>query len=172
MMEKADMQRLTGMLGKEFKKLNTERFGDEIEDYKLKFSNYSARTHGRISFQKKEIMISLPLFEQYGWEAVSQTLLHEMVHALIHQRGGHNRHTKRFWEEFRRRGGVRDRLEVKPRAAYVYACPTCDAEFERMRRIKRPWLYSCSFCSRGYNPLHRLYLKRDKYQTSLKAQKE
>ncbi len=150
-----------------FNALNEQKFQGVIESYSLKFSPYSARTHGRINFQKKEIMISFPMLEQYGWDAVEQTLLHEMCHARVHQQGGQPRHTKRFWREFEKRGGKRDKMQVKPKAAYVYACPTCDGEFERMRRIAKPWLYSCSTCDKRFNLNHRLYLKRDKYQNSL-----
>lgn len=146
-------------LRKEFDRLNIEKFSGQIERYELKFSEYSARTHGRINFKRMHIMISLPMLRQYGWDAVRQTLLHEMCHALIHQQGGHPRHTKRFWSEFQKRGGIRDRLCVKPQRAYVYACPTCDTEFERMRKIKKPWLYSCSRCDKGFNIRHRLYLR-------------
>lgn len=149
----------------EFNLLNRQRFASEIEKYSLRFSQYSARTHGRIDFGKKEIMISLPMYEQYGWEAVRMTLLHEMTHALIHQRGGQARHTKRFWHEFEKRGGVREKIDVKPKNPYVYACPTCGQEIERMRRIKRPWLHSCSICDKSYNPRHRLFLKKDKSKT-------
>ncbi len=170
-MQDDEVDVLTGKLYKEFERLNRERFEGEIKPYKLRFSRYSARTHGRITYCRGEIMISLNMYEQHGWDAVTQTLLHEMTHALLHQRGSQNRHSKIFWREFEARGGVRQRLDVKPRAAYVYACPTCGVEIERMRKIKRPWMHSCIRCDKNYNPRHRLYLKRDKHQNSIKETK-
>ena len=106
--------------------------------------------------------ISLPMLEQHGWDAVVDTLLHEMTHALLHARGHHDRHTKLFYKELLARGGTRKKKDVKPRTAYVYACPTCEKEFERLRKLKRPWMRSCARCDKRYNPRHRLYLKKDK----------
>ncbi len=165
-MDAAEKYVLDRKLKELFNRLNRERFNGEIEPYKLRWSTRSIRTHGSIYFNKKEIMVSAELLRQHGWDAVEQTMLHEMTHALIHQRGGHNRHTKRFWREFERRGGVRDKMEVEPNAAYVYACPTCGTEYERMRELKKGQ-YSCSRCDKRYNPEHRLYLKRDKHQRRL-----
>lgn len=161
-----DNEELKGLNGI-FESINNECFDSCIKPYKLKFSKYSARTHGRINFRKKEIMISHQMFMQYGWDAVWQTMLHEMCHAYIHQEGGQARHSKRFWNEFEKRGGIREKIYVKPKAAYVYACPTCGVEIERMKKIKKPYLYSCIKCDKNYNMRHRLYLKRDKGQVKL-----
>ncbi|MBD3388232.1 MAG: hypothetical protein GF416_04060 [Candidatus Altiarchaeales archaeon] len=168
-MDSKERSELEARLREEFERLNRERFDNSIEDYKLRFSKSSVRTHGSINLETKTIRISYPMYEQHGWEMVAQTLLHEMTHALIHQQGGHARHTKRFWNEFEKRGGVRDRIDVKPTAPYVYACPTCQQEIERIRPMKRPWLYSCIRCDRNYNPKHRLYLKREKGQIKLEC---
>lgn len=100
------------------------------------------------------------MYEQHGWNAVTQTLLHEMTHALIHQQGGQARHTKRFWLEFEKRGGVREKHDVKPKSTYVYACPSCEREYERIKKLARR--SSCGRCDRRYNPAYQLYLKRDK----------
>ena len=165
-MNKKELVTLTQRLEAEYHRLNTERFGGLLPAHRLRFSHTSARTHGRINFTTGKIMISLPMYEQYGWPAVENTLLHEMTHALLHMMGRHDRHTKLFWSEFKRRGGVRDRVDVKPRNAIVYACPTCDTEIHRMRRLKRPWMYSCRRCDKRYNPKHRLFLKQDRSQTA------
>jgi predicted SprT family Zn-dependent metalloprotease len=157
-----DLKGLNQLLKLEFERLNKERFNGQIQEYKLKFHRTSCRTHGRINLAKKEIMISLPMYEQYGWPAVTQTLLHEMVHALFHQEGRHVRHTKAFWREFEKRGGTREKIDVKPKNPYTYACPTCESEIERARRIRNPGRYSCAKCDRKYNPKHRLYLKESR----------
>lgn len=161
-MDKTEVNALTQRLKMEFDRLNLERFQGVLPHNKLRFSRTAARTHGRINFKTTEIMISLHMYEQFGWPAVENTLLHEMTHVLLHMQGRHDRHTKVFWQEFQRRGGIRDRIDVKPRNAHVYACPTCGTEIHRMRRLKRPWLYSCRRCDRRYNPKHRLYLKKAK----------
>jgi len=153
---------LTLRLQEEFSHLNAERFGGELADYRLRFSPNQVRTHGCINFRLRKITISLPMYEQHGWEAVVDTLLHEMTHALLHQRGHRDRHTKLFYRELIARGGTRQKKDVRPKDAYVYACPTCGREFERMRRLKRPWARSCAACDRRYNPRHRLYLKAEK----------
>jgi len=151
----------------EYGRLNAERFGGELPHYTLKWSSRAVRTHGSINFHTKTIRVSLLLYRQFGWDAVIQTLLHEMTHLLIHLRGGRARHTKRFWRELQARGGRRETMHVSPKHAWVYACPTCGAEIMRMRKIPQPWRYSCSACDRRYNPLHRLYLKRELPQTGL-----
>ncbi len=153
---------LTRVIILEFDRLNKERFDGLLPRYEIFLSGYAARTHGRINLSKRKIMLSLNLYEQHGWDALAMTLLHEMTHALIHELGGRPSHNKRFWAEYEKRGGVRDRIEVQPKSCYVYACPTCESEFRRMRRIKRPWLHSCPKCDRKYNLRHRLYLKLDK----------
>jgi predicted SprT family Zn-dependent metalloprotease len=160
-----DFTELNLRLLEEYDHLNAERFSGELRDYKLRFSRNQVRTHGCINFRLKKITISLPMYEQHGWDAVVDTLLHEMTHGLLHQRGHHDRHTKLFYRELLARGGTRQKKDVKPKAAYVYACPTCGREFERIRRLKRPWARSCAKCDRRYNPRHRLYLKKDNTAT-------
>lgn len=158
-MDAETLEDLARKLTQEFHRLNRERFDGIIEDYGLRFSRRAVRTHGSVNYGKKEIMLSLPLYEQYGWNTVVNTLLHEMTHALIHQQGGQNRHTKRFWREFEKHGGVRDNIDVMPEKTHVYACTTCGREFSRMRKIRKLWKYSCIKCDRKYNPKHRLYLR-------------
>ena len=41
---------------------------------------------------------------------------------------------------------------------YVYACPNCDKEYQRVRRYARP--VSCGRCDRHYNPAFLLVLRR------------
>lgn len=156
------MKTLTDRLRLEFDSLNAERFGGTIPPYKLRFSRTSVYTHGCINFRLGKISVSLPLYEEHGWEAVRQTLLHEMTHALLHLEGGHRRHTRRFWGELERRGGVRTRMDVKPRNPWVYACPTCQREIHRIRRFRNPGRLSCGRCDERFNPKHRLYLKSEK----------
>jgi predicted SprT family Zn-dependent metalloprotease len=156
------IEELNRRLREEYFRLNAECFGGELDEHLLRFSRNQVRTHGCINFRLKRITISLPLYEQYGWESVRQTLLHEMTHALLHQQGRSDRHTKLFYAELLKRGGTREKKLVKPKAAYVYACPTCGREIERIRRLKSPWRHSCGKCDKRYNPRHRLYLKRDK----------
>jgi predicted SprT family Zn-dependent metalloprotease len=161
-MPNESIQQLEARLRAEFLRLNAERFGGELQEYRLVFSRNQVRTHGCINFRLRKITISAQMYEQHGWDAVVDTLLHEMTHGLLHQRGHHDRHTKLFYRELLARGGTRQKKLVKPKAAYIYACPTCGREFERMRKLKRPWARSCARCDKRYNPRHRLYLKKDK----------
>ena len=166
-MDEAGIEELTARLKAEFHRLNAKRFSGELDDYAPRLSRSSVRVHGSVNFRRKQIRISLPMYEQNGWGAVVNTLLHEMTHALLHKTGHPGRHTKLFWEEFKRRGGVRDRIDVQPQSCYIYACRTCGREIRRMRKLKRPWMYSCRRCDKRYNPRHRLYLKKDKNPASI-----
>jgi len=161
-MDDLELTNLTERLRQEFDRLNNERFEGVLPAYRLKFSKRAVRTHGNIVFSDRLIRISLRLYLQFGWDAVVQTLLHEMTHAFIHSDGGRGRHGRRFWDEFRRRGGLKEKYDVMPERFHVYACPTCGQEIRRMRRLKRHWRFSCSKCDRKYNPNHRLYLKKEK----------
>jgi len=161
-MDDRELEGLIRRLKEDFDRLNRERFGGEIGEYKLRFSHAAVRTHGTVNFRLKKITVSLPMYEQHGWDAVTETLLHEMTHAYLKENGHQGRHTRLFWRELLARGGTREKKDVKPKAAYVYACPTCGREIERMRRLKQPWRHSCGRCDGGYNPMHRLYLKKDK----------
>ena len=157
-----DLEPLNHRLCGEYDRLNAERFNGQAGGYAVHFSRTACRTHGCINFRRKRIMVSYPMYEQHGWEAVVQTLLHEMTHALLHQEGAHDRHTKRFYSELLSRGGSKRKYDVKPKSAYIYACPTCGRETARLKRIRSPSRYSCSKCDKRFNPQHRLYLKRDK----------
>jgi len=163
-MDKAELRGLALRLLQEFDRLNAERFGGVLPKHKLKFSRRAVRTHGCINLTDRVIRISLPMLEQHGWDAVSNTLLHEMTHAFLHLSSQGRAHGRRFWMELESRGGSRIKYDVSPRSCYVYACPTCGLEVPRLRRIKQPWRYSCSKCDSRYNPKHKLFLKRDKGQ--------
>jgi len=158
---------LSERLKQEYENLNREVFDGELDGYLVRWRKSSIHTHGSINLSRKVINVSLPLYEQFGWDAVTQTLIHELTHALIYQKGGQTRHTKRFWAEFEDRGGIREKYIVKPNTVYIYACCTCGSEIPRIRKLKKPFLYSCMKCDKNYNPKHRLYLQRDKCQKSL-----
>jgi predicted SprT family Zn-dependent metalloprotease len=158
-----DASYLLSKLQDAFDRLNNDCFGGVLPKHTFRISRYAARTHGRINLGKRQIMISLNLFLQHGWEAVEKTLLHEMTHAYLHLNAIKPSHGKRFWDEFIRRGGVRDKIEVKPLYAYIYVCRSCGKQYPRMRKIRRPWLRSCPKCDIKYNPKHALVLKSKTY---------
>lgn len=138
-----------------FKRLNEERFSGRLSNYFLDFSDRMIHTHGKIDYHSKTITLSSNLLEQYGWPAVENTLLHEMIHALLFERGYSGRHNKTFWKEFTKRGGIRDKIQVTPSKVHIYVCPSCGNEVERINHIRKAKL-SCALCDKEYNPTHTL----------------
>ncbi|MCX6695106.1 MAG: SprT-like domain-containing protein, partial [Candidatus Altiarchaeota archaeon] len=100
-------------LEEEFVRLNAERFGGSIPAHRIRLSK-AVYTHGSVNLSKRIIRISFPMCEQHGWESASNTLLHEMTHAFMHMNGLGKGHGRRFWQEFKGRGGARQKYPITP----------------------------------------------------------
>lgn len=84
-----------------------------------------------------------------SWEALEDTVRHEIAHALDYETRGRSGHDD-VWKTLAVRCGARpERLHAAipvdaERARYVGTCPTCGGEYPFFRRLKRP--HACRRC--------------------------
>lgn len=122
---------------------------------------YSNRMKAAGSYSPSENLIKIGrAYHEIFPEDVNLTLRHEMIHIL------HLKHDRKFKEEARR-------LETSVKAKYhaslirlpkfVYACPGCQKEYPRQKRLV---MASCGYCSpRGkYDKRYKLVLVDSVYK--------
>lgn len=133
-----------------FARLNAAQFGGVLRSHQIVYNRRLSSVAGRIAYRARIIELSAPLLHEHPAH-VEATLLHEMVHAWLHERGlpsGHGTHFKRKMREVglssiyhflpvrsRRRSGRR----------YVLVCPRCRAHI--LRRRRPGYRVSCARCS-------------------------
>lgn len=104
---------------------------------------------GLCSHSKKTISLSRPLTELNDEDAVDDTILHEIAHALVPANEGHGIVWKRKCREI----GAKpertfDNIEV-PEGKYTLECPNCGVQKSRHRKPKR-YGVACSRCCNRY----------------------
>ena len=116
--------------------------------WRLVFDNAKTRA-GVCRFDRKEIGLSRPLVSLYEIEQVTDTVLHEIAHALAGPRHGHDR----VWRATARRIGCSG-LRCIPADApgldgpWVGVCPSGHRTTAHRRPIR---VKSCRGCSRGFD---------------------
>ena len=132
-----------------FAHLNSVHFGGEVPVYRLAYNRRMTSVAGRITYRPPLIELSVPLLGAHP-ATLSQTLLHEMVHAWLHARrlpSGHGGHFKRKMREVGL-SSIYHSLPVprrRSRVRYRLSCPRCFVELIRRRRPGVP--VSCARCS-------------------------
>ncbi len=135
--------------------LNALHFGGVLRAYRIVYNHRLTSVAGRIGHRPPVIELSAPLLAAHP-EAVEATLLHEMVHAWLHEHGLPNGHGAAFKRKMREVGlkSIYHFLPVKRRTSqrrYVLSCPRCKVEFVRRRRPG--FRVSCARCSpTRFNP--------------------
>ncbi len=116
---------------------------------------YSTRmlAAGSCSPSVKEIRIGVQYHQIFPGD-IPDTLKHEMIHLI------HFYHDEKFIAKARELGvsikaKSHPRLRRTPR--YLYACPSCEREYPRQRRLR---MASCGYCTPGktYNERYKLRL--------------
>jgi len=125
---------------------------------------------GTCNHKKREIQISSLLFPVMSDEAIRDTILHEIAHALT--RGHH--HDYVWKSKCRELGcnsnsvGVNEMFKDgkdghdefrKATSKYTLICPTCGKEFYKNRAPK--YDSSCNNHGKGYNSTHKLVLTQN-----------
>ena len=113
----------------------------------LKFNN-AIRAFGRCSFKKFEIGLSRKLVELNNEKEVKDTILHEIAHALVGPRNGHNYIWRIKAIEIGCNGErtYKDNV-VTPPKKFIGTCPECKREIFRSRRTR----ISCGKCSKTFD---------------------
>ncbi|MDQ6767459.1 MAG: SprT-like domain-containing protein [Candidatus Eremiobacteraeota bacterium] len=135
--------------------LNARYFGGQLRAYRIVYNPRLTSVAGRIGHRPAVIELSATLLGTHP-EAIEATLLHEMVHAWLHQHGLPNGHGAAFKHKMREVGltSIYHFLPVKKRRSrrrYVLSCPRCNSQF--LRRRKPGVRVSCARCSPArFNP--------------------
>lgn len=106
------------------------------------------RRFGCCHHRTKTITISKPLVKLNEEHHVKDTILHEIAHALVGSRNGHNR----IWKNKAFEIGADptrcyDSTVVQPKAKWLGTCPGCSRETKRFKRMT----IACSICCRQFN---------------------
>jgi SprT protein len=134
--------------------LGTEKLAREI---RVEWNPRLKTCAGRADYREKLISLN-PLLRDHGDE-IDRTLRHELAHLLAQWRVDRRRIAPHGmeWRRACRDLGIADeaRCHNLPFATkvyaprYVYRCPNCEAEFPRVRRIRRA--IACLACCRQHN---------------------
>ena len=127
-----------------------QRHGLSVIDWKFAFDN-ARRRLGYCSYRKKTISLSknyLPILDE---EEIKDTILHEIAHALVPRKNGHNGVWRQKAIEIGCNGKRLYQGEAHVEAKYMGTCPTCGRIITRHRRKT----ISCGRCSGGiFNRKH------------------
>ena len=129
--------------------LNAQHFGGVLRSYRIVYNPRLTSVAGRIGYRPPVIELSVPLLTANPAH-VPATLLHEMVHAWLHQYGMPNGHGIAFKRKMREVGlhSIYHHLPVRKRPSrkrYVLCCPRCKVQL--LRRRRPGCRVSCARCS-------------------------
>lgn len=108
--------------------------------------NHAKRMLGVCKFHEKRIELSRHFVEANSREAVEDTILHEIAHALAGPKAGHGPKWKAVCERIGAKPQRVDRQSAMPAGRWVATCPSCDSKHHRLRRPLRGRTYACRQC--------------------------
>lgn len=133
-----------------------------LDGWEIRFSN-GKRYLGHCKCSKKTISISRIYLASNPYPVMKDTLLHEIAHAVHFIRTGKTNHGKE-WKQIAEKVGCTPKRcadlneVIAPKGRYVGICPACSRETNFYRKIKRA--YSCSMCSKKFDPKFELKIVR------------
>lgn len=144
----------------ELANLHINNHGLDKDGWRFEF-DYAKRRFGQCNYTKKRITLSYHLVVLNNEEAVEQTILHEVAHAIAGYAAAHGPTWKRIAREIGYKGGTTYSEDiVNPgrigQAPWYLVCDACGKQIPRYKRSTRE--FSCAKCSRGR--FNRNYLLR------------
>jgi predicted SprT family Zn-dependent metalloprotease len=127
-----------------------------LEDWTFQFCN-GKQLHGKANLTSKIISISRihAIYEQ-NFNAINDTILHEISHAIDFKNRGYSNHDK-HWKQIARevgcvpssRGYGKSTVPFtkKQMSKYIGICPNCNKNYYRNRRLK----VACRNCCNNFN---------------------
>ncbi|HXF34630.1 MAG TPA: SprT-like domain-containing protein [Candidatus Acidoferrales bacterium] len=136
-----------------FAELNNLHFNGEIPAHRIAYNARFANMAGRITYKPPLIELSPKHFKE-NFQALRETLLHEMIHAWLFARGENPGHTATFKKKMRELGlssiyhdlGTAPPLNASTKR-YIVRCEKCGVE--ALRKRKPPAHARCARCRRG-----------------------
>lgn len=115
-----------------------------LQDWRFGF-NRRKQSLGLCVYSRRTIELSLPFVELNPHEAIRDTILHEIAHALVGPRHGHDRVWKRKCLEI---GAIPQRCgdANMPPGRWKTRCGQCGKDYHRYRRPKRMRRWFCPAC--------------------------
>lgn len=154
-----------------FARLNLMHFSGELPAYRIAYNRRLSSVAGRITYKPRLIELSTRLLGPSPGH-VQPTLLHEMIHAWLHERrlpSGHGAHFKRKMREVGL-SSIYHSLQAQHRTVwrYMLTCPRCRVEVRRRRRPATP--VSCARCSpHRFDSRVRMHVQRIAGRRSVQA---
>lgn len=132
-----------------YARLNARHFGGVLRGYRILYNRRLTSIAGRIGHRPPVIELSAPLLAAHP-QHLEATMLHEMVHAWLHQHALPSGHGAAFKRKMRDVGlaSIYHFLPVRKRHSrrrYLLSCPRCRVEL--LRRRKPGYRVSCARCS-------------------------
>ena len=122
--------------------------GHGLTEWSFEFDR-AVRRFGCCHFKDKKITLSSKLVELNSEEQVTDTILHEIAHALVGRGHGHNRVWRRQALSIGCSGARCYSNEVaQPTLKYTLTCPNCGRETKRAALRNN---LACGECCRRYN---------------------
>mgnify|MGYP001558762152 FL=1 len=129
-------------------RLNRVHFGGRLKPPRLVFSGRMRSAAGMADYRDWAIRVSVAYHEHHGWEReLEDTLLHEMIHLWLRQRGRPSGHTPEFRALAAAMGCPRYAKRMPPRREIGYRCLQCGAAVVYRRRVT----LACRSCCDRFN---------------------
>lgn len=131
-----------------------------LSAWELSFSDQK-RHLGYCRPKKRVISISCAFMEKNPFPIIRDTLLHEIAHALHFLDSGKTDHSN-AWKKYALKVGCKPKRCADneglnmPEGNYVGVCPACNRTTNFYRKVRRS--YSCSHCTKKYDPKFRLVI--------------
>lgn len=123
-----------------------DKHGLLLKRWKFAFDNAKERL-GFCSYKKTTISLSQKFVPLLSVEEATDTILHEIAHALVGRRKGHGYEWRKKAIEIGCNGKRLYAGEAKVEAKYRGICPVCGRIIKRHRRKR----ISCGKCSSSFN---------------------
>jgi SprT-like protein len=141
-------------LEKMFEIYNRQYFGGKLPAIKIKYSKRMLAA-GAYYSNLREIRISEKYHRIFSDE-VYDTLKHEMIHIIYPK---HDASFKSFARQIGASIRATEHPDLRRKPKYLYACPQCNTEYPRIKRLR---MASCGKCSKGkFNERFKLVLKKN-----------
>lgn len=115
--------------------------------------NRGKRTLGMCDYTRKRIELSRYFVAHNGEEAVRDTALHEIAHALAGEKAGHGPKWRAVCVRIGAKPERLDRTAVMPKGHWAAKCPNCGAMHRRFRRPLLGRTYICKPCGQELGTL-------------------